>query len=207
MVVTDCYSLFFIISMSSKQATDEFKVVCSKDQMVLRKHKTQNLFCLEFGCKNDNFNLTSFITFKIFDLVFELNRDVLDAIKPMKQISDTEYEYIYLFKNLNEDLGMKKKYMYVNKTISYNDSGREIVITSKSVPFDGHADMVTNGYDVMETSLSVQKFVCTDNHTMRVLHMFKINIVDDLPVYMENTIGIVIKKIYHRFKMFIESMS
>lgn len=185
---------------------DKFKLVCAKDGMNLKKSKDpdQNMFVLEFECKNqNNYPLRNFMNINLFKLVFELNRDVLEALDYVEENAETgEYYIMYRFKPFGQDLGIKKKYLYICTTIT--ETQNTVTFSAKSVNYPHHDHMVANGYELIETPLSVQSFYFVNNIYFQTVHMFQMNIEDDLPIYMENTMGILIKKIYLRLKQFLE---
>ena len=51
--------------MSSKTAAENFKVICSKDNMLLRKNIEMKLFSLEYTLQNPNCNITSLLNVNI----------------------------------------------------------------------------------------------------------------------------------------------
>jgi hypothetical protein len=108
--------------------------------------------------------------------------------------------------------------MYVNTKIAKrfaSNGNTEIVFTSKSVPFEHHDRLQEQKYKLLEYPLYIQKFIYDEtsrhkmaNSTIQVLHMFKLkpDQETDLTVAMENAIGILIKKMYLRLKIAIESL-
>jgi hypothetical protein len=195
-------------------ASSGFKLICSKEQMYLRKNADQNVFCLEFTCNNPAIDLRNLLQFDtLFRLLTDLNKDIVESIRVCHHCSENDVEVLYLFNTAganNNDLGISKRYMYVNKRIEQRINSttgqQEIVFTSKSVNCPTAHELQSAGYELIETPLSVQKFIANDPHTLQIIHMFRMNLQTELPVYLENSLGILIKRIYHRFKTFVEAI-
>jgi hypothetical protein len=114
--------------------------------------------------------------------------------------------------------------MYVNTKISkrYASTGNtEIIFTSKSIPYEHHGELVHQKYKLLEYPLYIQKYIFQEMQSpssssspscvisnVQVLHMFKLkpDNESELTVAMENAIGILIKKMYSRLKVAIESL-
>ena len=127
----------------------------------------------------------------------------------------TEHNILYKFRDIGGDLGSLKTYMYVNTKVAkrFASNGNiEIIFTSKSVPFEQHTELVKQKYKLLEYPLYIQKYIYQENATnsnIQVLHMFKLkpDQETELTVSMENAIGILIKKMYFRLKVAIESLN
>lgn len=174
--------------------------------MYLRRNKENNIFSLEFNAANDHYNVQSMVHFGLYNLLYELNKDVMEKLEIVNQTSANEIDVLYVFKKFNSDIPMKRKYMYLNTVHQVSADGTEIVFTSKSIPYPMHDSMVRADYELISTPLSILKFNAVTPHMLQVAHMFKMNVDDDLPVYMENMLGVVMKKMFYKLKVFIENM-
>ncbi len=103
--------------------------------------------------------------------------------------------------------------MYVSTKIAkrYASNGNtEIIFTSKSVPYEYHTELTQEKYRLLEYPLYIQKFIYREDQdrSIQVLHMFKLkpDAESELTVTMENAIGILIKKMYLRLKIAVESL-
>jgi hypothetical protein len=186
--------------------------------MRLGKNSEMKLFTLEYNYKNPNFNIVSLINVNIHKLLHEVNKDIIDELIIEQPNADdsSEYNILYMFRDIGGDLGGFKTYMYVstkivNKTIGNGNT--EIVFTSKSIPYQHHAELLQKKYKLLEYPLYIQKYIYKENSNdsvsnVQVLHMFKLKPDNEieLTVTMENAIGILIKKMYLRLKIAIESL-
>jgi len=199
--------------------SNQFRSICSNNDMRLGKNTEMKLFTLEYTYNNSNFNLIPLININIHKLLYEVNKDVIETIEiiPSSE-NDSEYNIFYKFHEIGGDLGGLKTYMYVNTKIAKrfaSNGNTEIIFTSKSVPYDGHAELQAKKYKLLEYPLYIQKFIYdettvqkTANSTIQVLHMFKLKPDQDseLTVAMENAIGLLIKKMYFRLKIAMETL-
>lgn len=200
--------------MASQSHTkpDNFKVICAKDQMMLRKNTVMKLFSLEYQYENPKFDIVSLLNINIHNLLFEVNKDIIESIEITETFeSKNEFDILYLFKDFGSDLGGSKTYINVRTKVEKrfaSNGNTEIIFTSKSIPFHDHDRLHVNKYKLMEYPLYIQKYIILSNNHIQVIHMFKLKpeYEEELTVTMENAISIVIKKMYLRLKIAIESL-
>lgn len=203
--------------MSSSSST-QFRPICTQNNMRLGKNTEMKLFTLEYNYHNPNFHLLGLININIHKLLYEVNKDIMEAIDIIPNPADaSEYNILYKFRDIGGDLGGLKTYMFVNTKVTKrfaSNGNTEIIFTSKSVPFDSHSVLHDQKYKLLEYPLYIQKFIyqsASDEErvsNIQVLHMFKLKPDQDteLTVAMENAIGILIKKMYFRLKVAMESL-
>lgn len=190
--------------------------------MRLSKNPEMKLFTLEYNYNNPHFNILSLININIHKLLYEVNKDIIDTVEIETGVVDeSEHNILYKFKDIGGDLGGFKTYMYVSTKFAkrYASNGNtEIIFTSKSIPYQYHNELVALKYRLLEYPLYIQKYIYNESSdtgadasattTLQVLHMFKLkpDTQNELTVAMENAIGILIKKMYFRLKVAIESL-
>ncbi len=196
-------------------STPQFRSICTQNDMRLGKNPEMKLFTLEYNYSNPNFDILSLINIKIHNLLYEVNKDIIDTVEVQPHPTEpTEHNILYKFRDIGGDLGGLKTYMFVNTKIAKRFAGNgntEIIFTSKSIPFDKHAELVQQKYKLLEYPLYIQKYIYQEAaavSNIQVLHMFKLkpDLETELTVAMENAIGILIKKMYFRLKVAIESL-
>lgn len=195
-------------------STPQFKPICTQNDMRLGKNTDMKLFTLEYNYSNPNFDILSLVNINIHNLLYEVNKDIIETIEVHPhQTEKSEHNILYKFRDIGGDLGGFKTYMYVNTKIAKrfaSNGNTEIVFTSKSIPFEDHGRLVTQKYTLLEYPLYIQKYIYLENATsnIQVLHMFKLkpDQETELTVAMENAIGLLIKKMYFRLKVAIESL-
>ena len=200
---------------ASSIGSNNFKTICAKDDMILRKNIDMKLFSLEYVYNNKVLDLSSLININLHNLLYEVNKDIFDSIniQPVSQDPDnTEYNILYIFKDFGGDLGGFKTYMYVSTKINKRFAGNgnsEITFTSKSIPYEYHTLMSEQKYKLIEYPLYIQKYILLTPNNIQVLHMFKLKPENEaeLTVTMENAISLIIKKMYLRLKYAVEHIT
>ena len=199
----------------SSIGSNNFKTICAKDDMVLRKNIDMKLFSLEYVYNNKVLDLSSLINVKLHNLLYEVNKDIFDSIdiQPISQDPDNmEYNILYVFKDFGGDLGGFKTYMYVSTKINKRFSGNgnvEITFTSKSIAYEYHTQLSEQKYKLIEYPLYIQKYILLTPNNIQVLHMFKLKPENEteLTVTMENAISILIKKMHLRLKYAVDHIT
>jgi hypothetical protein len=144
-----------------------------------------------------------------------VNKDIIETIEIHPHPTDSnEHNILYKFRDIGGDLGGLKTYMFVNTKVSNksaNNGNTEIIFTSKSIPFENHNELNRQKYKLLEYPLYIQKYIYQEglpSASIQVLHMFKLkpDQETELTVAMENAVGILIKKMYLRLKVAIESL-
>ena len=199
---------------SASSSSNQFKPICTQNDMRLGKNPEMKLFTLEYSYNNPHFNILSLINVNLHKLLHEMNKDIIDDIEIHPDPTDpSEHNILYKFRDIGGDLGGLKRYMYVSTKIAkrYASNGNtEIIFTSKSIPYEYHHELIQQKYRLLEYPLYIQKFIYREDQdrSIQVLHMFKLkpDAESELAVTMENAIGILIKKMYLRLKIAVESL-
>ena len=195
-------------------STPQFKPICTQNDMRLGKNTDMKLFTLEYNYNNPNFDILSLVNINIHNLLYEVNKDIIETIEVHPDPTEkSQHNILYKFREIGGDLGGFKTYMYVNTKIAKrfaSNGNTEIIFTSKSIPYEDHDRLVTQKYTLLEYPLYIQKYIYLENATsnIQVLHMFKLkpDQETELTVAMENAVGLLIKKMYFRLKVAIESL-
>ena len=195
-------------------STPQFKPICTQNDMRLGKNTDMKLFTLEYNYNNPNFDILSLVNINIHNLLYEVNKDIIETIEVHPDATEkSQHNILYKFREIGGDLGGFKTYMYVNTKIAKrfaSNGNTEIIFTSKSIPYEDHDRLVKQKYTLLEYPLYIQKYIYLENATsnIQVLHMFKLkpDQETELTVAMENAIGLLIKKMYFRLKVAIESL-
>ena len=178
----------------------DFKTVCFKENVLLKREKSCNIFLLQFNLENNNKNLHDIINLNMYSLLFNLNKDNIENIEIKKWNSLNEVEVLFLFKPFGKDLGVKPKYMYIktNACISSNKH----VYTSIDIDYP-NCEEVKN-YEKVKNAISTMIVNFDSNHKININYIFKFDLIQSLPIYMENILGLIMKKMFLNLKKFIE---
>ena len=178
----------------------DFKTVCTKEQVYLKREKSCNIFLLQFNLENKNKNLYDIINLNMYDLLFNLNKANFEKIEIKKWISPNEIEVLFLFKPFGKELGIKPKYMYI-RTIA-NIANEKHIYTSVDIDYP-YAEELQN-YEKVKNIISTMIINFESNHQININYIFKFEIAHTLPIYMENILGLIMKKMFLHLKQFIE---
>ena len=206
---------------------DKYKILCSKNDVVLKRanHSSSdanaNTFVIDFEIANSEITLDRFCNFNIFKLLFELNRE--DAIQDMRisDIDDTDKhddtkDVLLIFKKKCDDVGIKQKYMRSRLTLSIlhnHQTGVEnYVFKSADQPNGPENDrfdlpLSLSGLEELHDIGTVLCMSLINAHQLRMQFMLSVPIsVQKQPSYIENSLALIMKKIFTRLKTFIEAM-
>ena len=211
--------------MQKPKSNDHYKILCSKSDVILKRDLTSdaNSFVIDFEICNARISLERFCNFNIFTLMFELNRE--DAIQDLRITASEQSEQdpstivkdmFLLFKRKGDDIGIKQKYMNLCLTMN-----KLVTPTSANYVFQGNPVHFSPSQMISETDARTLKLsaeeicdvdavVCLsliDAHHMRVQFMMTVPpAARQQPSYIENGLGMIMKKILLRLKTFIEQM-
>ena len=196
------YNVELYIMIQNAENNGELIKVCGKYDINLNKNKINNNFILDFSIENPNINVYNIVNFSLYKLIADLNQDILERIEIINIISeDTECDLLFLFKPFSKELGMSKKYMYIKtiKTIENN------VIKFMSYDLDiSRLNVELPGYEKITSEVASLVIKILSHHSAKVTYEFNININEDLPLYMQNMSGLMMKKLFYKLKTFIE---
>lgn len=180
----------------------DFKFVCNKENVFLKREKTCNIFLLQFTLENKNKNLHDVININMYSLLFNLNKDNFEKIEIKKWISPNEVEVLFLFKPFGKELGIKPKYMYI-KTIA-EITNEKHVYTSFDIDYPNMEEL--NKYDKVKNTISTMVVNFESDFKINANYIFKFELTHTLPIYMENILGLTMKKMFLSLKNFIEML-
>ena len=199
-----------------------FKIICSKEDVILKLRRQEpgslkkNTFIIDFDINNPRISLVNFCSYNIFKLMFEINReDAIQELRLTDPTHDNRAEMLLVFKRKGDDVGIKQKYMRLKLTMStlpIPSGGTNYVFEGE--PFtrcnkdDAVSELTYNAPPGSEEVNDVDAVLCmsltTDNH-IRVQFMMSVPApAQQQPSYIENSLGIIMKKILSRTKTFIE---
>ena len=88
--------------------------------------KKNSKYCCTFSMINNNIYLPSIINFELLKIIYSLNPDIFQSIE-LEKSSDNEVNCLIIVKKLFQDLGLPKKYSYLNM--------KKIFIDNKTILF------------------------------------------------------------------------
>jgi hypothetical protein len=204
---------------------------CITDRELNRK-----CYNLKFDFNNldpNKVNIKSLMDPSIYNLFEKISPELVEKIYILNIINNNETDICILMKPIAKEIGIKPKYMMfrTSRQINYNANTITFYNTDLSrldnnlyENYKRSINLNSNIYDKMtfnygKTQIKINnlnenelnKLDSEENFTS-ILNInfsidFIITIQDPLPIYMENLIGLMLKKLFHNLKLFIENIN
>jgi len=210
---------------TSSTISSEFsksKIVCNKEGVVLLKETADNsnIYRIIFNAHNPNFPIHSIVGLKLYTLLYELNRDVIHTFKVVNE-TETTVETVTLFKPVGRDFGISPKAMHTVSTM-HLESGTTCTFNSVDVQPQPHdaigVNHIPKKYERIQSTHSKLIVYFLSPNDLQFNFTFELS--DDegdknddqeeegvCPIYMENSVALMIKKMFCRLKGFMERMA
>lgn len=172
-----------------------------KGGIVLGRDTATGAFYIWFELSNPKVELPTIVDTAMFDMVARLNPDILESVETLNKSSADSFDMLYILKRFGAELGIPQKYMYIRTAVTRQPG--KITISGRSAQCEA---ALPNGASPIRDCVSEMVFIWTDPHKVQVSYMFKATVHDRLPIYMENIMGLLTKKMFLRVKTFIENM-
>jgi hypothetical protein len=175
------------------------------NEMIMLREKKDNSFMISFIVENKNIMLKNLINFKLYELIFKLNNDIIEDVAITHEIDDEHINMIIKLKAIGQEFGLPKRYCFINinKTVDTNLTK----FTSNTINIDN--DTIDKykclGEEIKNTSSNMYVELLND-HKAKINFTLFINSDEDIPGFIENMISLLLKKIFLRVKSFIENI-
>ena len=209
------------------------KIVCNKEGVVLLKHKRRresgddnnsSSYRIIFNAHNPNFPIHSIVGLKLYTLLYELNRDIIHTFKVVNE-TETSIETVTLFKPFGKDFGIAPKAMHTVSAVHLESNA--CTFNSVDVQPPDHSDSESSGTNHISHIPKKYERIHSTHSELIVYFLsstdlqfdFTFELSDDgddqeegggassCPIYMENSVALMIKKMFCRLKGFAERMS
>ena len=181
----------------------DFKNVCLKENVHLKRDKNSEIYSLQLYLDNPKYNLDKIINLNMYNILYELNHDNFEKIEIKNWLSSSEIDVLFIFKPFGKELGIKPKYMYIRAT-EVIENGKKIY-TCYDIDYP-YSDELIN-YEKVTTRISTMVVNFESNHKVNINYVFKLELAHSLPIYMENILGLIMKKMFLNLKTFIEAIN
>lgn len=187
------------------QITQHRNIICSKENIILIKNK-ENDYRLLLTSKNKNINFKNIINFNIYKILGEVNKKNIESCEMVSTVSNNTAKFLFKFKALGLDIGIPKKYMYLETKCSQINQN-EIEYISQSIDITGsEIEKSVKGYEKITCHSSSLKIKLESNEQIDVDYNFHIDIHENLPIFATNLLGFLMKKMFLNLKLFIEKI-
>ena len=207
-------------------------LVCDKGEMILSSYLLDNKksYKLSFSLNNINtskINLHNLLSHNIYELLDKINPDLIEKIKIMEIYNEDSADILIILKHIAKEVGIKQKYILFNAEREIDIKNNKVFFVNKdiglmdeqlAIHYMGMANIDTNNLEALiynfgtvEITIAnnnISDLICSGNTNKHVdanfeTH-FQLTMMDQLPIYMENLIGLMIKKLFYNLKTFIE---
>ena len=212
---------------------DQFqpKLICAKGDILLSEIKIPSSYNKAYNLQFEftNLNIDTLLSTAIYDLLEKVNTDLIEKIYILDVINDYETDVCILLKQIAKELGIKQKYVMFRTTKYSNNLNNNITFYNQDLIYE-HKDLInaylksinlnTEKYEAMIFNFGKTHITLTEeqssnanaNNVDKLISVkfsidFQLTITDDLPIYMNNLIGVMFKKMFYNVKMFITNLN
>ena len=215
------------------EVTEEINntLVCNKGDMLLNSYLKDNIktYKLSFSINNidsSKLNLTNFLSHNIWKLLDKINPDLIEKIDILKIYNDDTADILLILKHIAKEVGIKQKYIifYTKRIIDYENNivfftNQDINLIDENLvrQYLELINLDKNKYEYILYKFGTIKIslknmniseLYNENNNKKIINTdfetdFQLIIKDNLPIYMENLIGLIVKKIFYNLKVFI----
>ena len=206
----------------SKNTMETFVIKCSKDDVCLSRDKANHMNLIEFKAHNSKIRIDALLTFDIYTLLYELNKDIFDSyhISYPDPADPSRAELMFIFKSMM-GLGERYTHAYTHMPHLLNQGEKEqgqiqvIHISSANVPKTDASALSAfvrkRAEQIDSNNSNITIHVQPDGHTIHFHYKFKLQLskpgdVIVVPPFVNNAISAMIKKMFVRLKQFIECL-
>ena len=180
-------------------------------------------------------NIKALLGIEIYELLEKINNDLIEKIIILNVLNSNETDICILLNHIAREIGIKQKYILfrTRKEINYNNGSiifynEDISLINSEVKekYLKQLQLDKNKYEplifnygktiinINNLNLDFNELSILDNNENfnNVMNInfeldFQILISDDLPIYMENLVGLMFKKIFYNLKQFIDNLN
>ena len=200
--------------------SENFTLSCDKDSVYLSRDKPNNMYLIEFRAHNPKIRIDTLLTFDIYKMMFELNKDLFDSyhIAFPDPNDPSRAEILFIFKSI---MGLGERYTHVFTEIPH-------LLNSHQIPENESQVIYFNSQNVLKNSPSMLRHLIpkraeqidSDNsniiihvqpnrQTINFYYKFRLIIskpddVISLPPFVDKAVSTMMKTIFVRIKQFIE---
>ena len=201
------------------------KLICAKGDMLLSEIKSFNFntrsYNLAFTIQvpNTNSNVASLTGFEIYDLLEAQNKELIEKIIILDK-TENEATLCILISHIAKEIGIKQKYMLFRSTKILNKLNNSVTFYNKDVKliceqlkedYLKQLNLINSNYEALiynygKTQINVYND-SNDVSSVKFNIDFQVIVDDDLPLYMENLVGLMFKKMFYNLKNYFISVS
>lgn len=180
----------------------ENKVICSKKDIILVFDKKSENYKLNFNI-NNNINIDKYANFNIYELLFKLNKDIVESIEIIDLLSENQANILIILKEIGDSIKIPKNYIFVTINKKYlNDN-----IIFESINNNNNIENIKN--KIMNCNKIICEYsilkISKNNNIVNFYYEFKFKLQFQQSNIINNIIALLIKKVFYKLKVFIEN--
>ena len=160
----------------------------------------------------------------------KVNSDLIEKIIILNKLNEDEIDICIFLKHIAKEIGIKQKYLLFRskkeidndtKNIIYNNKDLSLIDNELKKKYLNIMQIDSNKIESLifnygKTIISLNNLDSSELNNNKNLNKlididfkfdFQILISDDLPIYMENFVGLMFKKIFYNLKQFIDNLN
>ena len=180
-------------------------------------------------------NIKALLSPSIYELIEQVTPDLVEKIYILNVLNENDTDVCILLKSFGKEVGIKQKYMIFRTSRSINFFSNSIVFYNKDITLIDSSKVLLNKY-LKQIQVDTNKYepiffnygkTIINLHNLEPQELLRLNnaepftslidinfyidfiatLEDDLPIYMENIIGMMFKKIFYNLKQFIDNLN
>lgn len=200
---------------------EKFVMTCDKDSVYLSRDKAKHMYLIEFRAHNPKIHIDALLTFDIYKMMYELNKDLFDSyhIAYPDPADPSRAELLFIFKSI---MGLGERYTHVHTHMPHlldpvqpHEQAQVIHIRSANVPTTAPSllrHLIPRRAEQIDSDNSnITIHVQSDGHVIQFYYKFKLQLskpgdVMSIPPFVDKAISTMMKNIFVRLKKFIECL-
>ena len=187
--------------METISQTNYIKQLYNQNGICLKKDTLDETYTLNLCINNKNVSIDQIYNFNLYRLLYELNKDILELVE-IKNETENSCDVLLVFKQFGLEFGIPQKYMILTNNKKKINNAK---INYKGDDNNSNIFNVDHSYEKITVHKSDLNIIEASSGNYLITYEFNIDIHENLPQFMENIIGTLIKNIFIRFKYFIEN--
>jgi len=202
--------------------TENFTLACDKDSVYLSRDKPNYMYLIEFRAHNPKIRIDGLLTFDIYKMMFELNKDLFDShyIAFPDPNNPSRAEILFIFKSI---MGLGERYTHVFTEIPHllnvsqvpQNESQVICFNSINVPKNAPSllrHLIPKRAEQIDSENSnIVIHVQPDGRTINFYYKFRLMLskpddVISIPPFVDKAVSTMMKTIFVRIKQFIECL-
>lgn len=180
-------------------------------------------------------NIKALLSPSIYELIEQVTPYLVEKIYILNVLNENETDVCLLLKSFGKEVGIKPKYMMFRTSRSINFFSDTIVFYNKDITLIDPTKLLLNNY-LKQIQIDTNNYEpIIFNYGKTVINLYNLEpqelsrlnneqpltslidinfcidfiatIEDDLPIYMQNIIGLMFKKIFYNLKQFIDNLN